>query len=64
MPTEVGQTPMAVFKIWTDKAWQRMHAWSDRPVSRAGKEALFKSIIQVILNHVMSCFQFPIATCE
>lgn len=39
-------------------------AWYERPISRAGKEALLKSIIQAIPTYIMSCFQFPVEICE
>lgn len=64
MPTSVGCSPVATFKFLLDKAWKCMHGWSDRPLSRAGKETLLKSKIQAIPTFVMSCFRLPVATCE
>ena len=64
MPTVVGRSPTSTFKFLPDRAWQRIHGWSDRPLSRAGLEALLKSIIQAIPTFIMSCFQLPVATCE
>jgi hypothetical protein len=41
-----------------------MNGWSDRPMSRAGKEALLKAVIQAIPTFIMSCFQIPVSTCD
>lgn len=64
MPTEVGKSPTSIFKFFTDRAWCSIYGWSGRPISRAGKEALLKSVIQAIATYIMSCFQLPVATCE
>lgn len=64
MPTEVGKSPTKTFKFLPDRAWSNLFGWSDRPISRAGKETLLKSIIQAIPTFIMSCFQLPITTCE
>jgi hypothetical protein len=41
-----------------------MNGWSDRPMSRAGKETLLKAIIQAIPTFIMSYFQIPISICD
>ena len=64
MPTEVGKSPTSIFKFLPDRAWRCVHGWSDRPVSRAGKETLLKSIIQAIPTFIMSCFELPKAICR
>jgi hypothetical protein len=40
-----------------DRASKRMNGWSDRPLSRSGKETLVKAVIQAIPTYIMSCFQ-------
>jgi hypothetical protein len=64
MPTDVGRSPIRRFRYLLCRMWQRMNACSDRPMSRAGKETFLKSVIQAIPTFVMSCFQFPVATCD
>ena len=64
MPSFVGKSRMSVFNFITENMWKRVQAWSDRPLSRAGKEILLKSMAQSIPNYVMSCFQLPDGICE
>jgi hypothetical protein len=64
MPTEVGRAPIGTFAFLPDRAWKRMNIWSDRPLSRSGKEALLKAVIQAIPTYIMCCFLIPIATCS
>ena len=45
MPIEVGKFPTKTFKFLIDRAWASIFEWSQRPISRAEKEALLKSII-------------------
>jgi hypothetical protein len=40
-----------------------MNTYSDRPLSRSGKETLIKAVIQAISTYTMSCFQVPVGTC-
>jgi hypothetical protein len=40
----VGRSPNS-FKAILDRASKCMHGWSDRPMSRAGKETLLKDVI-------------------
>jgi len=44
--------------------WKRIRGWSDRPISRAGKEIMLKSVIQAIPIYVMSCFRLPVSICD
>jgi hypothetical protein len=56
MPTEIARSAMASFKFLPDRVWKSVTGWSDRPLSRAGKETKLKSVTQSIANYVMSCF--------
>jgi hypothetical protein len=64
MPTNIGHSPVMTFRYIFDRMWQRANTLSDRPLSRAGSEAMLKAIIQAIPTYVMSCFQLPVAICE
>ena len=64
MPTWVGRSPTNCFNFLTGRIWKRLNGWSDRPLSRAGKEILLKSVAQAILTYVMSSFLLPISVCE
>ena len=64
MPTWVGRSPTNSFSFLTGRLWKKLNGWSDRPLSRAGKEILLKSVAQAMPTYVMSCFQLPIGVCE
>jgi hypothetical protein len=56
MPTSVGRSPTATFNFLYDKIWKCINGLNDRPMSRAGHEALLKAVIHVIPAFLMSCF--------
>lgn len=64
MPTWVGRSPSNSFNFLTGRLWKQLNGWSDRPLSRAGKEVLLKAVAQAIPTYVMSCFQIPVGVCE
>lgn len=64
MPSWVGRSPTSNFNFLTGRLWKRLNGWNDRPLSRAGKEVLLKSVAQAIPTYVMSCFQIPASICE
>jgi hypothetical protein len=61
---QYGRSPTATFNFLYDMIWKRINGVTDRPMSRAGKEAFLKAVIQAIPTFVMSCFQIPIANCD
>lgn len=64
MPSGVGPSPSNTFNFLTDRMWRRIRGWSDRPLSRAGKEVMLKAVIQAIPTYVMSCFWLPAGICD
>jgi hypothetical protein len=48
MPTYVGQSKMNAFNFISEKMWKWIQGWSDRPLYRAGKEVLLKSVAHAI----------------
>lgn len=64
MPTDVGRSPVDIFKFLPERVWKSINGWTGRPISRAGKEVLLKACVQSIPTFVMSCFRIPVSTCE
>ena len=64
MPTYVGQSKVNTFNFISERTWKRVQGWNDRPMSRAGKEIMLKSVAQAIPTYVMSCFRLPDSICE
>lgn len=52
------------FKYVVDRVKERLEKWDVYKLSKAGKETLIKSVIQVIPVHVMSLFLFPTSICH
>ena len=48
-----------VFGWLRDKLWKRTQSFNGNFLSKAGKEILIKSVLQVIPSYVMSCFKLP-----
>ncbi|WVZ85884.1 hypothetical protein U9M48_032742, partial [Paspalum notatum var. saurae] len=59
MPSYVGQSRVGVFNFIVERMWKHVQGWNDKPLSRAGKEVLLKSVAQVIPTYVMNCFKLP-----
>jgi hypothetical protein len=64
MPTEIARAATSSFKFLSEKMWRCVTSVSGRPLSRTGKEVWIKAVVQAIPNHVMSCFQIPVSTCD
>ena len=48
MPSWVGRSLSNSFNFLSDRMWKVVRGWSDRPLSRAGKEVMLKSVMQAI----------------
>ncbi|XP_042964722.1 uncharacterized protein LOC122298944 [Carya illinoinensis] len=59
LPAYVGKQKLNAFKPVLDNIRARMHSWSVRFLSQAGKEVLLKSVIQAIPTYCMSIFKLP-----
>jgi hypothetical protein len=56
MPTKTAREITSSFKFLPEMVWKCLNSCSGRPLSRAGKEAWLKAVVQAIPNYVMSCF--------
>jgi hypothetical protein len=43
MPTEIARSVSSSFKFLSDRMWNSVMVWPDRPMSRAGKETKLKA---------------------
>jgi ribonuclease HI len=62
MPSMVGRSKKATFAYIKDRIWRKINSWRSRPISKAGKEIMIKSILQAIPTYVMSIYLIPDAT--
>lgn len=60
----VRQSKMQTFNFISESMWRRVQGWSDRPMSRPGREIMLKSVAQAILTYITSCFLLPDGVCE
>ena len=64
MPTDLARSISSSFQFLSDRVWKSVTRWTDRSMSRAGKEVMLKSVAQPIPIYVMSCFQVPVGICN
>ena len=64
MPASVGRKKKALFAYVKDRVWAKIQNWKNRPLSKAGKEILLKTVLQAMPNYVMSLFKLPSDTCD
>lgn len=57
-------SPTSCFNFLTGQIWRRINGCCDRPLSRAAKEVLLKSVAHAIPTYVLSCFLLPFGICE
>lgn len=64
LPTLIGRSKSQVFQIIFEKMMTRIKGWKETFLSKARREILIKSVIQVIPSFAMSCFLFSKSLCE
>lgn len=64
LPTLVGKSRTKAFKIIKDRVWTRLQSWKVKFLSQAGKEILFKTVVQAIPTYCMSVFLLLINLCK
>jgi hypothetical protein len=64
MPIEISRSVTSSFKFLFERMWKGLMSWTDRLMSRVGKEAMLKFVTQSIPNFVMSLFRIPVGMCD
>jgi hypothetical protein len=59
LPSMVGRSKKETFAFIKDRLWKRINSWRSRPLSKAGKEVMIKSVLQAIPAYVMSIYLLP-----
>jgi hypothetical protein len=59
VPSMVGRSKKATFAYIKDRIWRKINSWRSRPLSKAGKEVMIKSVLQAIPSYVMSIYIIP-----
>jgi hypothetical protein len=59
LPSMVGRSKRATFAYIKDRIWRKINSWRSRPLSKAGKEVMIKSVLQAIPAYVMSIYLLP-----
>jgi hypothetical protein len=62
MPSMIGRSKKSTFAYIKDRIWKKINSWRSRPISKAGKEVMIKSILQAVPTYVMSIYILPNAT--
>lgn len=55
-PSMVGRSKKDTFSFTKDRIWRRINSWRDRPLSKARKEVMKKSVLQAIPSYIMSVY--------
>lgn len=64
LPTLVGKSRSKAFKNIKDRVWDRLQNGKVKFLSQAGKEVLFKGVIQAIPTYCMSVFLLSVTLCK
>jgi hypothetical protein len=59
LPSMIGRSKKSTFKFIKDRIWRKINSWSNKHLSRTGREVMIKSVLQTIPTYVMSIFLLP-----
>ncbi|KAL0461452.1 UNVERIFIED_CONTAM: putative mitochondrial protein [Sesamum latifolium] len=59
LPTVAGRLKPELFEDIKTRIWRKIHSWSARKLSQAGRSVLIKVVLQTIPTYAMSCFHMP-----
>ncbi|KAL0432092.1 UNVERIFIED_CONTAM: hypothetical protein Sradi_0835200 [Sesamum radiatum] len=62
LPTVAEKSKRELFEGIKDRFWRKLHSWSAKLLSQAGRAVLIKTVLQTIPNYAMSFFRFPNST--
>ncbi|KAH9730036.1 reverse transcriptase domain-containing protein [Citrus sinensis] len=64
LPSQIGRKKSVVFNFIKEKVWQRLQGWSQKFLSRAGKEIMLKTVAQAVPNYAMNIYLLPLDLCN
>ncbi|KAL0446066.1 UNVERIFIED_CONTAM: hypothetical protein Slati_1734500 [Sesamum latifolium] len=59
LPTVLGRSKKEMFDTIKDRIWKKLHTWSSKKLSQAGRAVLLKTVLQTIPTFAMSCYRLP-----
>ncbi|KAL0458268.1 UNVERIFIED_CONTAM: hypothetical protein Slati_0454000 [Sesamum latifolium] len=59
LPNVAGRSKQELFEDIKTRIWCKIHRWSMRKLSQAGRSVLIKAVLQTIPTYAMSCFRMP-----
>ena len=64
LPAVVGKNKKASLNYIKERVWAKLQGWKEKLLSQAGREILFKAVVQAITTFAMSCFKLPMGLCK
>lgn len=64
LPSLIGSKKKAIFAYLKDRLWKKIQGWNGRPISKAGREVLIKSVAQAIPAYCMQVFLLPVSLAD